>query len=98
MKMKPLKDYCGIQEGTTITPEEFVRLEISKPGEYGCKKRIASMFIYPVWIYDYNDDRVELTCCGYIWKMGKAEYHYRKHMKDKHARRWIKRHTKAVRT
>ena len=95
--MKKLREYCGIQEGATITSEEVVILEISKPGTYGCKKRIASMFIYPASADDNNDDRVDVMCCGYIWKMGKAEYHYRKHMKDKHARRWIKRHSKAVR-
>lgn len=95
--MKPLKDYCGIREGTTRTPTEVIDLAICEPEIYGTKKPIASLFIYPVWDEDYGDDRVEVPCYGYVWKMGKAEYHYRKHMKDKHARRWIKRHSKAVR-
>lgn len=96
--MKELKDYCGIQEGVTHTPTEVVELVIHKIGEFGIKGHVASMFIYPIWDLDYNDNRAEAYCCGYVWKMGKAEYHYRHRMKDKHARRWIKRHTKAVRT
>lgn len=94
--MKKLREYCGIQEGITYTKTEAINLEINK-GILGYKGPVASMFIYPKWNEDYNDNRAELTCYGYVWKMGKAEYHYRKRMKDKHARRWIKRHSKAVR-
>lgn len=89
--MKELKEYCGIQEGVTHTPTEVVELVIHKVGQFGVKGYVASMFIYPKF-------DLEVTCGGYFWKMGKAEYHYRHRMKDKHARRWIKRHTKAVRT
>ena len=95
--MKPLKDYCGIQEGVTHTQNEVVNLTILKDGLLDEHGPIASMFIYPIWDEDYNDDRRECMCSGYVWKMGKAEYHYRKRMKDKHARRWIKRHKKVVR-
>lgn len=89
--MKELREYCGIQEGVTRTPTEVIEMHVDK------KNMIGTLFIYPIWVEDYNDDRVVVTCSGYIWKMRKAEYHYRKHMKDKHARRWIKRHSKAVR-
>lgn len=95
--MNALKDYCLIQEGTTRTQTEVIHLTISEPGMFGYNGCIASIFIYPIWDEEYADDRDEVACFGYIWKMGKAECHYRRRMKDKHARRWIKRHSKAVR-
>ena len=86
--MKALSEYCGIQVGVTHTPEAVILLEVDK------KNMVGTMFIYPIWIEDYHDDRPAVTCEGYIWKMGKAEWHYRNRMKDKHAYRWIKRHRK----
>lgn len=83
-------EYCGIKKGITHTNKETVELLI-------CENE-AMMIIYPLFVEDYYDDRVEAVYSGYIWKMGKAELHYRLGMADKHARRWVKRHNKAVRT
>lgn len=91
-------EYCGIREGVTYTPTGKCELVIYRHGFSGWKGWIASLFISPIWEEDYHDNRSEYEICGYLWKMGKAEYHYRLGMNDKHAKRWMKRHKKAVRT
>lgn len=87
--MRVPTEYCGIQVGITYTDKEKIELLICKP--------YAIMIIYPKYVEDYFDDRKQAVYSGYMWKMGKAELHYRMKKIDKHARRWVRRHNKAVR-
>ena len=89
--MRLPSEYCGIQQGITITDKEKIELVICSDNPY------ALMIIYPLYDENYYDDRPTAMYSGYVWKMGKAEQHYRTKRNDKHARRWVKRHNKAVR-